>query len=156
LAYFVALLFNEKMLNKCPQCGAQLPEGKQCRELFDQCLALEFEHPATFGKVHFLTVACYMLQHNAYSRVAWLEARRMLALYIQEGVSPTELRRRGRQSLDSGQRDWSVTKGVKLAEAEEIPWSRSIADVRLEEAEAYCADVEAWAKSVLEDTEFQE
>jgi hypothetical protein len=45
-------------------------------------MALEYENPSAYGAVHHLTVACYMLQHNAYSRDVWLEARKMLAQFI--------------------------------------------------------------------------
>jgi hypothetical protein len=94
-----------------------------------------------------------MLQHNAYARDAWLEARKMLAQFIQEGVTPAEMRQRNRSRLDSAQRTWSVTKGAKLAEFDTIAWSRTIASVRLEDVESYCADIKLWAISVLEDTE---
>ncbi len=53
------------MTNKCPECGAELPPGERCEERFNLCLALEYENPAAYGRVHHLTVACYMLQHNA-------------------------------------------------------------------------------------------
>jgi len=33
-----------------------------------------------------------------------------------------------------------------------IAWSRTIADARLSTAEQYCADVRAWAESVLADS----
>jgi hypothetical protein len=138
----------------CPQCGARFPDGKSCRSFFDQRLALEFEHPTTFGQVLFLPVACYMLQHNAYSKAAWLEARKMVALFVQHGISPDDIRRRMQQKLDKIHRGWSITKGEKLAEFDMIVWSRSIADIRVDSAEIYCADVDGWAKSVVEDTEF--
>jgi hypothetical protein len=137
----------------CPQCGADLPSGKECRSLFDQCLALEFEYPTSYGQVHFLTVTCYLLQHNAYSRAAWLEARKMLALYVRQGISPNDLRRRMQQELDNGHRSWSVTKGERFSKIDSKVWSRSIADIRLDNAETYCVDIDVWAKSVLEDTE---
>ena len=77
----------------------------------------------------------------------------MLALYVRQGISPNDLRRRMQQELDNGHRSWSVTKGEKLSKIDSIVWSRSIADIRLDNAETYCADVDVWAKSVLEDTE---
>jgi len=140
------------MSQKCPQCGAEFPSGEQCRDRFDLCLAMEFENPVTFGAVHHLTVACYMLQHNAYSRDVWLEARKMLAQFVQKGVTPAAMRRQNRSRFDSGRRTWSVTKGAKLSEFDTITWSRTIADVRLDYPEVYCTDVKQWAKSILEDT----
>ncbi len=56
-------------------------------------MALEYENPIAWGAVHHLTVTCYMLQHNAYSGDVWLEARKMLAQFIQEGHFEAHLRR---------------------------------------------------------------
>lgn len=141
------------MSQKCPQCGGEFPPDEQCRDRFDLCLAMEFENPTTYGAVHHLTVACYMLQHNAYSRDAWLEARKMIAQFTQEGITPAEMRKQNRSRFDSGQRTWRVPKGAKLSEFDAIVWSRTIADVRLDNPVIYCADVELWASSVLADTQ---
>jgi hypothetical protein len=94
-----------------------------------------------------------MLQHNAYSREAWVEARKMVAQCIQDGVTPAEIREMNRSKFDRGRRKWSVTKGAKLAEFDTIVWSRTIADVRLDDPEVYCADVKLWAMSVLSDSQ---
>jgi hypothetical protein len=116
-------------------------------------MALEFAHPTAFGAVHHLTVASYMLQHNAYSRDGWLEARKMLSRFIRDGVLPAEMRNQSRARLDSGRRAWSFTKGARLPEFEMIAWTRTIADVRFDSPEVYCADVILWATSVLTDAE---
>jgi hypothetical protein len=136
----------------CPLCGAEFPAGEQCRERFDQCLAKEFENPTTYGAVHHLTVASYMLQHNAYSRQGWLGTRELLVQFIREGKTPTQVRAQNRRKLDSQHRKWSITKGEKIS-TEGWVWTRTIAGVRLDTPERYCADVELWAKSVLADTE---
>jgi hypothetical protein len=141
------------MPQKCPLCGGEFPADEQCRDRFDLFLAVEFENPTTFGAVHHLTVPCYMLQHNGYSREGWLEARKMVTLFVEEAVTPAEMRKRNRARLNSRQRDWSITKGPKLAEFDMIAWSRTIADVRLDDPQTYCADVERWAESVLADAE---
>jgi hypothetical protein len=116
------------------------------------CLAKEFENPTTYGAVHHLTVACYMLQHNAYSRDGWLGTRHLLVQFIQEGKTPAEVRYENRHKLDSGPRKWRVTKGAKIS-TDGLVWTHTIADVRLDNPDAYCADIELWAKSVLADTE---
>ncbi len=138
---------------KCPQCGAELASGENCRDRFDLCLAKEFEHPTSYGSVHHLTVACYMLQHNLYSREAWLEARKMVAQFVHQGITPADVRRQNRQAFDSGHRQWSFTKGAKMAGLDGIVWSRTIADVRHDTPKVYCADVKTWATGVLSDTE---
>ncbi|HEX5501684.1 MAG TPA: DUF5946 family protein [Thermomicrobiales bacterium] len=138
------------MSDICPQCGAALRAGERCRERFDVAQARELEDPA-YGAVHHLSVPCYMLQHNAYSRDGWLYSRALLARFV-EGLSPDAARRQHRRDVDSGRRAWSITKGDKLAGVDGIAWTRTIADVRLDTPEHYCADVRAWAASVLADT----
>ena len=137
---------------KCPLCGGKFISVEQCRERFDLCMAMEYENPAAYGAIHHLSVACYMLQHNAYSREGWLEARNMVARFIRDGMTPVHIRRQNRSRFDSGHRKWSVTKGAKLPEFDDIAWSHTIADVRLDNPENYCADVQIWAKSILADT----
>jgi hypothetical protein len=142
-----------EMSQKCPHCGAEYPSNEQCRDRFDLCLALEFENPTVFGSVHHLTVLCYMLQHNEYSRDTWLEARKMIAQFIQEGATPLAMRKQNRSRMDSLQRTWSVTKGEKLSEFDTIAWTHTIADVRLDNPEIYCSDVRLWTAGILKDTE---
>ncbi len=50
----------------CPVCGAVLPEGSTCQSIFDEFLNLEYTDPA-YGQVHYLTVTCFMIQHERYS-----------------------------------------------------------------------------------------
>ncbi len=136
----------------CPLCGADISAGERCRERFERCLALEYEHPTAFGAVHHLLVSCFMLQHNEYSREIWLEARRMLDRFINEGVSPTEVRAENRDRYNSNNRAWRVTRGPKLAEFGQITWSFTILDVCLDDVAVYCTDVRRWAVCVLKDT----
>ncbi len=135
---------------KCALCGGTFSPDETCEERYNQCLALEFGQPG-YGVVHHLTVPCYYLQHNLYSREGWLHARQLLVAFLEEGASPEEVRQRQKQHLDSGQREWHLTKGEKFPGFESIIWTRTIADVRTDTPEVYKRDVEAWAKSVLAD-----
>lgn len=137
---------------RCPQCHAPLAPVETCRARFDAAQALELEHPDTYGSVHHLSVASYMLQHNLYSHQGWLWTRRLLQQFVYEGLSPQHARRQNRKMLDSRQRAWSVTRGPKLAGVEELVWTRTIADIRTDTADHYCADVRAWAVAVLADS----
>lgn len=136
----------------CAQCGAIYASDETCQQRFEACLALEYENPLAYGAVHLLSVACYMLQHNLYSREGWLETRALVRLTISQEYTPADIRKMNRDRLDSGVRKWSITKGAKLAEFATIRWSRTIADIRLENPEDYVSDVKQWAVSVLEDT----
>lgn len=135
----------------CPQCGAVFPSGETCQDYFNTGQLIEVENPAYYA-VHHLSVPCYMLQHNIYSRPGWLAVRALLAEFMA-GLTPAEVRRRNRQQWASGQRTWSITKGPKLAGVEDVIWSVTVADVRLDTAEHYCADVGRWAEGVLADSE---
>ena len=54
------------MTKICPLCGAKWKNSLTCQEMFDEFLALEFSD-AAYGKVHLLTVTCFMTQHQRYS-----------------------------------------------------------------------------------------
>jgi len=140
------------MTMKCPQCGATLAPDDTCIDRFNTTQIKEVENPTSYYAVHHLSVPCYMLQHNAYSRQGWLATRRLLPRFVYEGLAPAEARRQNRRTMDSGQRTWSFTKGPKLTEVDDIVWTRTIADVRSDTAEHYCADVRDWAIAVLTDT----
>jgi hypothetical protein len=73
------------MPNTCSECGAVLQDESSCQEIFDSFLALEFEDPA-YGEVHFLTVACFMIQHQRYSDEALAWIAQSLRAYLEEGV----------------------------------------------------------------------
>jgi hypothetical protein len=140
-------------LSVCPGSGAAVSSGEPCRGRFDRCLAKEFEDWTGYGEVHHLSVTAYMLQHPGdYSRDGWLEARRRLADYLLAGKPPAEVRRENRGRLDSGRRSWRMTRGGRVALPAGFSWSKTIADVRLDNPEVYCADVVEWARAVLSDT----
>lgn len=136
----------------CPQCGAIFTTDETCQDRFNVSQLQEVEQPAYYA-VHHLSVPCYMLQHNIYSRQGWLEVRKLLTKFVYEGWTPAMARRQNRVFADSGHRTWSFTKGAKLAGVERIRWHTTIADIRLDTAEAYCAAVRHWAKNILADSE---
>jgi hypothetical protein len=137
----------------CPQCGAVFSSEESCQDRFNASQLMELEQPDRYA-VHHLSVPCYMLQHNAYSREGWLEVRKLLSKFIYAGWTPAMARREARVSADSGHRTFSFTKGPKLPGVEQIVWRYTIANVRLDNAEFYCADVRHWAESILADSEY--
>jgi hypothetical protein len=139
--------------NHCPVCGAEFLSSETCRARFERCLTLDYEHPESYGAVHHLVVACYMLQHNEYSRRGWLEARALVADAIRHGTAPADIRKRNRRSYDGSQRQWKIKGGEKMDGLDGIAWTRTIADVRLDNPDMYREDVLQWAESVLADTE---
>jgi hypothetical protein len=139
------------MAYTCPLCGARYEADERCEDRFNLALAKEAEDPA-YWIVHHLMVPAYMLQHNGYSRAGWLYSRALLAEFVSGDLSPAAARQRNRRALDSGNRDWSITRGPKLERFDQITWTRTMADVRLDDAESYRADVRTWATAVIADT----
>ena len=134
----------------CPECGA--PETS-CKSRFDEFLILEFTD-ADYGAVHHLTVAAYMLQHSSkLTREGWLHMRGLLKEFLVENKSPAFIRRQNKDLVDSGKRKFKIASKNGLPVINKSTWTKTILDVRAENAEVYCADVTAWAKSVLEEAE---
>jgi hypothetical protein len=110
----------------------------------------ENEDPAR-GEVHHLMVLCYHLQHpSLYSAEGLRYARQLLADFVAGGLSPEEARRRNREAVDSGQRDWSITArpGDRGAYERPIVWAMTAGDVVAGGAEDYCKNVREWAIDV--------
>ena len=130
----------------CPECGA--PDDL-CKSRFDEFLALEFSDMG-YGAVHNLTVAAYMIQHSSkLSREGWLYERDFLREFIVEKKSPSLIRQQVKDSVDSGKRTFKFKSKDGKPVINKSTWTKTILDVRTENAEDYCADVSAWARSVL-------
>lgn len=134
----------------CPECGA--PDAL-CQSRFDEFLALEFSDPGGYGSVHNLTVAAYMVQHSSrLTREGWLFERSLLREFLVEGKSPALVRQESREALDSGKRPFKIKSRTGQRIIEKSEWTKTILDVRAENAETYCADIEAWARAALRET----
>ena len=134
----------------CTECGA--PDNL-CRSRFDEFLALEFSD-MSYGEVHNLTVATYMIQHSSkLSPEGWMYERDLLREFIVEKKSPSLIRQQVKDSIDSGKRTFKFKSKDGKPVISKTSWTKTILDVRSENAEVYCADVNAWAQSVLEEAE---
>ena len=134
----------------CLECGAP---DTLCKTRFDEFLVLEFSDMG-YGAVHNLTVATYMLQHSSkLSKEGWLYERNLLREFIVEKKSPSLIRQQVRDSVDSGKRTFKFKSKDGKPVIHKSTWTKTILNVRTENAEEYCADVTAWARAVLEDAE---
>jgi hypothetical protein len=123
------------------------------RSPFDEFLVLEFTD-AGYGAVHHLTVAAYMLQHSSkLTREGWLYERELLREFLVEKKPPAFIRKQNKDKVDSGKRDFKIKSKTGQPVISKSTWTKTILDVRTDSAETYCADVIAWAKSVLADVE---
>ena len=132
----------------CPECGA--PDNL-CQTRFDEFLILEFTD-AGYGAVHHLTVAAYMVQHSSkLTRDGWLFERDLLREFLVENKPPAFIRKQNKDIVDSGKRKFKIKSRDGLPVINKTTWTKTILDVRVENAKDYCEDITAWARSVLED-----
>lgn len=137
-------------MERCAECGAP---GSECAARFDECLVKEFEDPR-YGRVHNLTVAAYMLQHSSkFSRAGWLYERDLLREFIVDGVPPERIRSERKDALDSGKHEFSFKSPDGKPLFPQVPWSKTILGVRLDDPQFYCEDIIAWAAATLADSE---
>jgi hypothetical protein len=134
----------------CPECSA--PDNL-CQTRFDEFLVLEFTD-AGYGAVHHLTVAAFMVQHSSkMTREGWLHERELLREFLVKKKSPAFIRKQNKDLVDSGKRKFKIKSKTGLPVIDKTTWRRTILDVRSENAEVYCEDITAWARSVLEEAE---
>ena len=134
----------------CPECGA--PEHL-CQARFDEFLVLEFTDPS-YGAVHHLTVATYMLQHSSkMTREGWLHERELLREFLIENKPPQFIRKQNKDLVDSGKRTFKFKSKDGKPVIDKFTWKKTILDVRTENANAYCEDVTTWARSALKEAE---
>ncbi|MEO8356046.1 MAG: DUF5946 family protein [Chloroflexota bacterium] len=134
----------------CPECDAS---DNLCQTRFDEFLALEFTD-AGYGAVHHLTVTAYMIQHSSkMTREGWLYQRELLRDFIIENKSPAMIRKQIKDTVDSGKRTFKFKSKDGVPIINKTTWTKTILDVRTENAEIYCEDINAWARYVLEDAE---
>jgi hypothetical protein len=137
-------------MSHCPECGAP---DKLCQTRFDEFLVLEFTDPG-YGAVHNLTVATYMLQHSSkMTREGWMYERDLLRDFIIEKKSPAAIRKQIKDHVDSGKRTFKFKSRDGNRIIDKSIWAKTILDVRAENAEVYCKDIDGWARSVLEEAE---
>ena len=134
----------------CPDCGA--PDNA-CEARFHEFLVKEFEDPS-YGTVHHLTVATYMLQHSSkLTREGWLHERELLKEFLVENKPPAFIRKQNKDLVDSGKRKFKIKSRDGMPVINKTTWTKTILDVRMENAEVYCEDVTAWARCTLEEAE---
>jgi hypothetical protein len=134
----------------CPECGAS---DNLCQERFDELLILEFTD-AGYGAVHHLTVATFMVQHSSrMTREGWLYERELLREFLTENKSPAMIRKQIKDTVDSGKRTFKFKSKDGIPVIHKSTWAKTILEVRTGNAEVYCEDINAWARSVLKEAE---
>jgi hypothetical protein len=139
------------MSARCPECGAMLSEGSTCQMIFEEFLSLEYTEPA-YGQVHFLTVACFMIQHGRYSDEALTGMQSLLRAYLDEQLTAQQLRKHVARGMNDATRTWKVTRQADAPPLPKVVWSLTIADVAqsVQNPEMYCEHVKQWARTTLQ------
>ena len=95
-----------------------------------------------------------MLQHSSkLTKEGWLFERELLREFLVENKPPAFIRKQNKDLVDSGKRTFKFKSKDGLSVTDKTMWTKTILDVRTENAEVYCADVTAWARFTLEDVE---
>jgi len=95
-----------------------------------------------------------MLQHSSkLTREGWLYERELLREFLVENKSPEFIRKQNKDLVDSGKRKFKITSKDGQPVINKTTWTKTILDVRMENAEVYREDIKAWAKSALKDAE---
>ena len=131
---------------RCPECGGPTQAGWTCWEQLGLLLAWEFDDPE-LRREHFLTVACYNLQHPAqFTEPALAGLRASFVAYLNTGLRVAEIRRRTAAATAGATR---VLRDAAERRLVLKRWSMTIGDVYLPDQPAGSADrVRAWAASI--------
>jgi hypothetical protein len=73
--------------------------------------------------------------------------------FLVENKPPAYIRKQNKEVVDSGKRNFKIKSRDGKPVIGKTTWSKTILDVRAENAEVYCEDISAWARSVLEEAE---
>lgn len=142
------------MSHTCPECGAILDDENTCQAIFETLLALEYSDPG-YGQVHFLTVACFMIQHRRYSdeALAWIQP--LVRSYLEDGLPGDRLRRLAAQDTSSHTRSWKVLRAAGAPPLPKVAWTMTIAEVtsQYRDARSYQELVRQWAHITLKQME---
>ena len=141
-------------MKKCPECGASLNGVDTCKEYFEKMLAWDFADFIGVGRVHYLTVLCYLIQHPShYSTEGLKEAINLFKRVIENNLSDRLLYQEEADTFSSTKRNWNVT-GIQLnygKYSQEIKWTITVDAVVKDGNKDYPGHVEEWANSIYED-----
>lgn len=142
------------MARECCECGAKLPKGRSCQDLFHELLVFEGQVPGAPGSiVHFYTVSCYNLQHPDSTRLtqaALSGLAEALADALDGRADLEALRGRARSGAAAAGRV-TVRPGDPPVVWRRGGWRLSLAHVLAGTLEEYVDRVMEWARSIRED-----
>jgi hypothetical protein len=91
----------------CPECGAISTDGNTCQDRFYQMGFWEMDY--SLIDMHHLMVVSYYLQHpSLYSPEGLKQAKELLIDFLENGLSPQQIRQRDHARVDSGSRTFKI------------------------------------------------
>lgn len=135
----------------CPECGAPRVGGMDCWEQLGALLAWEVTDRSLLA-VHFLTVACYNLQHPSRFAEGVIDGlREALVAHLDQGLPVAQIRRDAGVAFEGKRR-------VLRPEAERHPvlrpWRVTVSDVYLpDQPEGAAVRVRRWAAAIRDEME---
>jgi len=137
-------------MKRCPECGADWSDGQTCTDHFHLMGFWELDY--LLYDVHYLMVLCYHLQHpSLYSPQTLEDSKQMLAQFVEQGVTPQQMRKRIAKAVDSGVRTHKI-KGTPESHGvygHPIEWTMRAEDVTNGGMDNYYSNVREWAASML-------
>ena len=136
-------------MNTCPDCGAHLPDGMSCRELYDQVMAEEYMvmAPRTdYLAAQKLASVCYLLQHPREHTPKQLAfGVRLLEMVIGEGYSPLD-------AAEDLLRQFACQPPLldNVCLPDEVDYPLHIANFRRWLQEPYLDSAYRWSRSIFE------
>jgi hypothetical protein len=103
-------------------------------------------------EVHHLLVLCYHLQHpSLYSAEALTRAKQQLMEFVEEGISPQQMRESLQQEVASNNRSYKIRGTPEHHGQYSIApaWTMTIGDVVAAGHDSYYASVQQWARCIL-------
>jgi hypothetical protein len=83
----------------------------------------------------------------------WSYERDLLRQFLVEKKPPALVRNQIKDTVDSGKRTFKFKSKDGVPVINKTTWTKTILDVRTENAEVYCEDIIAWAMAVLEEAQ---
>jgi hypothetical protein len=119
--------------------------------MFETFLSHDYTDPG-YGEVHFLMVGGFMIQHYRYSdeALAWIQP--LLHGYVEDQITPAELRQLAARDTKQDNRSWAVLRSPEAAPLPRIAWQMTIADVvaNVTDAASYREQVKQWVRLTLD------
>jgi hypothetical protein len=86
-------------------------------------------------------------------REGWQYERDLLREFLVGKKTPAMMRKQIKDTVDSGKRTFKFKSKTGVPVINKTAWAKTILDVRAENAEVYREDINAWARSVMEEAE---